>query len=263
MRASLSFSLVLFSITASTALAAVKTEKVEYKDAAGAVLEGVIAYDDAVSGRRPGVVVVHDWMGISETTEMRVRELALLGYVAFAADIYGKGARPKDGKEARALAGKFKGDRKLLRGRAQAALEALTKDPHVDASKLAAIGFCFGGTTALELAKSGAPLKGTVSFHGGLDAVTPGESRNIKGKVLVLHGADDPHVAAADIAAFRKDLDDAKVDWTMVQYSGTVHSFTVPTAGSDTSKGSAYNERSSRRAFAAMKAFFDEIFGAT
>src|SRR6185436_16738844 len=129
--------------------AAIKTEKVEYKDAAGAALEGVLAYDDAVAGKRRGVLVVHDWMGITDITEQRAKELASMGYVAFAADIYGKGQRPKDQKDAGAFAGKYKGDRKLMRARAQAALDVLGKNARVDNAKLAAIGFCFGGTTVV------------------------------------------------------------------------------------------------------------------
>jgi dienelactone hydrolase len=247
--------------TASGALAAVKTETVAYTDATGTALEGVLVYDDAIGGKRPGVVVVHDWMGISDETLSKASELAKLGYVAFAADIYGKGVRPKDAKEAGGTAGKYKGDRKLLRQRALAAVDVLAKHPRVEAKKLAAMGFCFGGTTAIELAKAGAPVLGIVSFHGGLDAPTPGDSKQIKGKLLVLHGADDPFVPAADIAAFKKDLNDAGVDWQMVEYAGTVHSFTNPKAGNDKSRGAAYNARSSARAFAAMKQFFDEIFG--
>lgn len=242
--------------------AGVKVDTVEYKDKDGAVLEGKVAYDDAAKGKRPGVVVVHDWMGISDDTELRIKELAGMGYVAFAADIYGKGVRPKDPKAAGEQAGKFKADRKLLRSRAQAALDTLLKRPDVDANKVAAMGFCFGGTTAIELAKSGAPLKGIVSFHGGLDAPVAGDSKNIKGKVLVLHGAADPYVPQKDIDAFVKDLNDAKVDWTMTSYAGAVHAFTVKAAGNDPSKGAAYDERASKRAFVAMKAFFDEIFGA-
>ncbi len=245
---------------AGPAAAHIQVEKVAYAAKDGAPLEGLIAYDDSIKGKRPAVVVVHDWMGISGDTEQRARELAQMGYVAFAADIYGKGVRPKDAKAAAEQAGKFKGDRALLRSRAQAALDVVAKNANVDAGKIAAIGFCFGGTTALELAKSGAPLRGVVSFHGGLDAVTAGDSKNIKGKVLVLHGADDPYVPQKDIAAFVKDLDAAKVDWTMTSYSGAVHAFTVVGAGTDNSKGAAYNERATKRAFAATKAFFDEIF---
>ena len=221
-------------------------------------MEGYVAYDDTSTAKRPGVVVIHDWMGLAPITEQRANELAAQGYVAFAADIYGKGARPKDGKEAAALAGKYKSDRKLLRERVRAAYDALSKFRLTDTTRLGAIGFCFGGTTALELARSGAPLKAVVTFHGGLDSPTPADGKNITAKVLVLAGADDPYVPAKDIAAFKKELDDAKIDWQFVEYSGTVHSFTIPDAGNDNSKGAAYNERSSKRAFAAEKSFFEE-----
>jgi dienelactone hydrolase len=200
-------------------------------------------------------------MGISADTELRAKELAEQGFVAFAADIYGKGVRPTDMKSAGEQAGKYKADRKLLRARAKAALDTLVARKDVDAARVAAIGFCFGGTTALELAKAGAPLAGVVSFHGGLDAPVAGDSKNIKGKVLVLHGAADPFVPQKDIDAFIKDLNDAKVDWTMTSYAGAVHAFTVKGAGNHPSKGAAYDEKASKRSFAAMKTFFAEIFG--
>ena len=241
--------------------AVIKVDKVTYADAAGATLEGLVAYDDAAKGKRPAVVVIHDWMGITDHTEQRAVELAGMGYVAFAADLYGQGVRPADQQAAGTLAGKLKGNRALMRTRARAALDAVSTRADVDTSKLAAIGFCFGGTAAIELAKSGAPLTGVVSFHGGLDAPVAGESKNIKGKVLVLHGAADPFVPHQDIEAFTKDLNDAKIDWTMTSYAGAVHAFTVPAAGNDPKKGAAYNDTVSKRAFVAMKAFFDEIFG--
>ncbi len=254
------FVVVAVAFAAVPGWAAIKSEKVEYQDADGTVLEGIVAFDDDAAGKRPGVLIVHDWMGVSAFTVAKAKELAQQGYIAFVADIYGKASRPKDAQEAGDFAGKYKKDRKLLRSRAQAGLRTLVKRADVDAARVAAIGFCFGGTAAIELAKSGAALKGVVSFHGGLDAPTPGDSKNIKAKVLVLHGADDPFVPAADIAAFKKDLNEARVDWVMTEYADTVHAFTQPSAGTDKSKGAAYNERSARRAFAAMKAFFDEIF---
>lgn len=254
--------IALAVVIATPAGAAVKTERIAYKDKAGTPLEGYLAWDDAITGKRPGVLVVHDWMGIGPFVEEQARTLALQGYVAFAADIYGKADMPKDQNAAGAVAGKYRnGDRTLLRSRAAAALATLSKQSLVDTNKLAAIGFCFGGTTALELAKSGAGLRGVVSFHGGLDAKSVDDSKNIKSKVLVLHGADDPFVSAADIGAFKASLNKAKVDWQLVEYAGTVHSFTHPDAGTDNSKGAAYNERSAKRAFAEMKAFFAEIFG--
>ncbi|HRY43736.1 MAG TPA: dienelactone hydrolase family protein [Thermoanaerobaculia bacterium] len=239
------------------AAAAVKTATVEYLDG-DQTCEGFLAWDDAVKGKRPGVVVVHEWMGLGDYAKERARQLAALGYVALAADIYGKGIRAKDAAEAGRLAGRFKGDLPLLRSRARAALDTLAKDPRTDASRLFAIGYCFGGTTALELARSGAPVAGVVSFHGGLATKDPADAKNVQGRVLVLHGAADPYVPPAEVAAFQKEMDDAKVDWQMVFYAGAVHSFTNPAAGNDSSKGAAYDARADRRSWEAMKAFLAE-----
>ncbi len=255
--------LVLFVLAALsvTAHAKIKTRLVEYKQG-DQVLEGYLSYDDAVKGKRPGVLVVHAWMGLDDNARKRADMLAGLGYVAFAADIYGKGIRPKSPDEAGKLAGKYKGDRKLLRDRVNAGFAELLKQPNVDAQKTAAIGFCFGGTTALELARSGAAVQGVVTFHGGLDSPTPADGKNIKAKLLVLHGAADPHEAPADFAAFHKELADAKVDWQLIEYGGAVHCFTDQTAGTDPSKGCAYDPAADARSWAAMRAFFDEVFAA-
>ncbi len=245
------------------AVADVAVVPVDYADDAGAALRGLLALPPGhkVGQKHPAVVVIHDWMGVDTgLPEAEIKRLAAMGYVAFAADIYGKGVRPKDAKEAGAQAGKFKADRPLLQRRAQAALKVVAEHAAVDSKKVAAIGFCFGGTAAIELAKSGADLAGVVSFHGGLDAAVPGASKNIKAKVLALHGAADPFVAAKDLAAWRADLDAAKVDWQLVEYAGAVHAFTNPKAGNDPAKGAAYDERADRRARVAMKSFFDELF---
>ncbi len=249
--------LLLFAAAALAALpapAAVKTETVEYKDG-DQVCEGYLAYDDAVTGKRPGVVVVHDWMGLNDYARRRAREVAALGYVAFAADIYGKGVRAKDAAEAGKLAGKFKGDIPLLRSRARAALDTLAKNPRVDTKKLFAMGYCFGGTTVLELARSGAPLIGTVTFHGGLATKTPADAKNIKGRVLALHGAADPYVKPEEVAAFEKEMTEAGVDWVLVKYAYAVHAFTVPEAGNDPSKGAAYNAKADVRSWEELKTF--------
>jgi dienelactone hydrolase len=231
---------------------------IEYKQD-NTTLEGYLA-GDAEAGKRPGILIVHDWMGLGKFAMAKADELARLGYVALAADIYGQGVRPANAKEAGAQAGKFKNDRALLRARILAALDVLKKNEHIDQKRIAAIGYCFGGTTVLELARSGADIAGVVSFHGGLDTPTPGDAKNIKCKVLVLHGADDPYVPAKDVAAFEDEMTKAGVDWQLIKYSGAVHAFTNPDAGTDNSKGAAYNERADKRSWEAMKQFFAEIF---
>ena len=236
------------------------TQTVEYKQG-DTVLEGYLAYDDSYSGKRPGVLVVHEWYGLGQHAKTKAEELARLGYVALAADIYGKGVRPQNNEEAAKTAGQFRGeDRQLLRARALSGLNELKKQPLVDPKKTAAIGFCFGGSTVLELARSGADVSGVVSFHGGLSTPHPEDAKNIKAKVLALHGADDPFVSAEEVKAFQEEMRQAKVDWQFISYGGAVHSFTNPDAGTDNSKGAAYNPSADRRSWQAMQDFFKEIF---
>jgi len=235
------------------------TRTVEYKHGE-VTLEGYLAYDDASSDQRPGVLVVHEWYGLNENARMRAEKLAQLGYVALAVDIYGKGIRPKNNEEAGAQAGKYKGDRPLMRGRIIAALEELRRHPLVDSQRIAAIGYCFGGTTVLELARSGADIAGVVSFHGGLDTPDPADARNIKCKILVCHGADDPHVPAEQVTAFQNEMRSAGVDWQMIYYGGAVHSFTNSGLSTDNSQGAAYNADADRRSRGDMNQFFAEIF---
>jgi dienelactone hydrolase len=248
-----------FVLMSSTANAALKKQTIEYKDG-DTTMEGYLVYDDAVSGKRPGIVVVHDWMGFGPYANGRAEQLAQLGYVALAVDIYGKGVRPKNQDEAAKQAGIYKGDRDLLRRRAKAGLDTLLAQPMVDQGHVAAIGYCFGGTTVLEMARAGMPLKGVVSFHGGLATDKPAHKGDVKSKVLVLHGADDPFESKEEIENFKKELNDAGADWQMVYYSGAVHSFTRPDAGNDNSKGAAYNEKADKRSWAAMQTFLGEIF---
>lgn len=243
----------------SIAEASLVGKPVEYQHG-DTVLEGYMAYDDGSRGARPGVLVVHEWYGLNDYARKRADQLAQLGYVAFALDMYGKGIRATDAKEAGALAGKYKGDRALMRARAMAGLDVLKKHPLVDPGRVAAIGYCFGGTTVLELARGGADLLGVVSFHGGLDNPHPDPARHIRARVLVLHGADDPLVPSEEIAAFHQEMRAAGADWQMVYYGGAVHSFSNPQAGSDPGKGVAYNEQADHRSWAAMRAFFDEMF---
>lgn len=248
------------SFAATAARAEIVTKTVEYKQG-DTVLEGFLAYDTAGPAKKPGVVIFHQWMGITDHERTRAQRLAQLGYVAFAADVYGKNARPTNQKEAAAAAGKFRGDVPLLRARAQAALATLRQQPNVAQDKIASIGFCFGGGAALELARSGADVLGTVTFHGSLATQTPQDAKNIRGKVLVLHGADDPNVPRAAVLGLEDEMKAAGVDWQVILYSGTVHSFTQPEAGNDPSKGNAYNAESDRRSWQAMRDFFAEIFG--
>lgn len=243
----------------SEALAALRTQVIEYRHG-DAVLEGYLAYDDVGQGKRPAVLVVHEWTGLGSYVKQRVEQLASLGYLAFAIDMYGKGIRPTNPQDAGAQAKIYRENRPLMRDRATAGLNVLLRHPLADPNRTAAIGYCFGGGTVLELARSGAPIAGVVSFHGNLDTPNPADARNIRGKVLVLHGADDPYVPPEQVDAFKQEMRDANVDWQLISYGETVHSFSNPEAGSDPSKGAAYNARADQRSFMAMRQFFGEIF---
>lgn len=248
-------------LLAGQTTAAIKTEEIEY-DHDGTKLLGYLAYDDSTQGKRPGVVVVHEWMGHNEYARRRAEQLAQLGYAAFALDMYGKGVRAKDAKEASQMAGRFKNNRKLMRDRARAGLDVLKKQPMVDATKLASMGYCFGGQVSLELARGGADVLGVVSFHGALDTPTPEDASNIKGKVLALHGAADPFVPPDHVHAFVKEMEDGKVDYQLVAYGpNVVHGFTNPDNKNSPMNGVGYDENADRRSWRAMQVFFEEIFG--
>lgn len=237
--------------------AKIKTEVVEYKDG-DTVLEGFLAYDDANKKSRPAVMIVHDWMGLGNNTKEKAQEIAKMGYVAFALDIYGKGVRPKDAQEAGKLAGYYKDNRNILRSRAQAGYDVIKNHKLVKAEKSVAIGYCFGGTTVLEMARAGLPLNGVVSFHGGLSTPKLEDAKNIKAKVLVLHGAIDPYVPATEVTTFEKEMNDANIEYTLIKYSGAVHSFTHKDAGTDITKGAAYNERADKQSWREFSAFMSE-----
>lgn len=253
------FFLILFALTVFKAHSEIKTETIEYYDGKD-LLEGLVCYDDAKTGVRPVVIVVHEWNGINEHTRIRCRQLASMGYIAFAADIYGKGIRPKNTEESAKQATIYKSNITLFRSRMNAALSEVRKLKNADKSRIAAIGYCFGGTGVLELARSGAMINGVVSFHGSLSTPNPDDAKNIKCKVLVLHGADDPFVKDEEVLAFEKEMRDASVDWQLVKFGNAVHSFTNPSAGFDNSKGAAYNEKADTRSWEMLKQFFNEIF---
>jgi dienelactone hydrolase len=249
------FALVL---TPTYSMAAIQTKTIEYRDG-DVVLEGFLAWDDSIA-KAPGVLIVHQWLGLTEYEQGRAKQLAGLGYVAFALDIYGKGNKPAGVADAGKVAGGFKNDRKLYRKRLQLGLAQLRAQTMVQTDEIAAIGYCFGGTGVLELARSGADIDGVVSFHGGLDSPAPADAKNIKAKILICHGADDPFVPAKDIDAMKKEFTDADVDWQMIYYSEAVHSFTQPMAGNDNSRGAAYQEKADKRSWKAMNQFFEELF---
>jgi dienelactone hydrolase len=234
------------------------TQALQYKQD-DTILAGYLAYDDAIKGKRPGVLVVHEFWGLNKFAQGRAEKLAELGYVAFAVDMYGQGKVTENRDEARALASHVRST-PLMRERAQAGLKVLAQSSLVDPQRLAAIGFCFGGTTVLELAYSGADLRGVVSFHGGLTAPRPEDLKNIKAGILVLHGADDPLIKPEEIAAFQDAMRQAKADWQMILFGGAVHSFTNPEADRHKMPGVAYDARTAARAFKYMEIFFTEIF---
>ncbi len=245
---------------AAGAGAAVRERVVAYP-VAGVEHVGMLAWDDALDGPRPGVLVVHEWYGLNAYARRRARDLAALGYAAFAADLYGGGKVAATAAEAGALSSAMKGDRPRMRRAARAALSAMEAQPETRAGNTAAIGYCFGGTAVLELARSGAGVKGVVSFHGGLDAGAGVPAGPVRAAVLVLHGGDDPHAPDAQLVAFIEEMRAAKADWQVVAYGGAVHAFTSPAAGNDPARGAAYDARADRRSWAAMRAFLDEVLG--
>jgi dienelactone hydrolase len=200
-------------------------------------------------------------MGLGSYEKMRARMLAELGYVAFAADIYGKGVRTTDMGEAGKLATKYKKDLPLFRKRIQAAIDAAARLPEVDAKKVAIIGYCFGGTAALEAARAKMPIVSAVSFHGNLSTAKPKETKGVSAKILVLHGADDPLVPPQEVKAFAQEMMAAKADWQFVAYGGAVHKFTNPEVPYQAGAPFGYHEAADRRSWTAMRAFFAETLG--
>jgi len=245
----------------SPASAKLVTSTVDYTDDKGTPLEGYVVYDDAISGKRPGVIVVHDWRGLTDYTQKRANMLADLGYIAFAADIYGKGVRPQSVPEYVKQITIYKSDRPLYRERERAAYEAFLKQPLLDSTRIAAIGYCFGGTGVIEMARDGLDLKGVVSFHGGLDAQPLSPGATIKPKVLALCGADDPNEKPEDMKAFEQQLRENNVDYEIVSYGHAVHAFTDPGVDALNLPGAKYNAAADKRSWQAMQDFFAEILG--
>jgi len=255
----LGMTVALFAMTATTH-AKVVTQEVKY--AIGNTEHvGFLAYDAAGSDKRPGVLVSPEWIGVNDYSRGRARQLAEMGYVAFVHDPYGGGKNAADPKQAAEWSSVLKADRPELRKRIKTGLETLRKQNRVDGSKIAAIGYCFGGTSVLELARSGADIAGVVSFHGNLSSPMPARAGEIKAKVLVCHGAVDPIVPPEEVAAFEKEMQAASADWQLISYGNAVHSFTNPGA-KGTAPGVKYDEKADKRSWEAMKDFLQEAFGA-
>ncbi|RYZ73966.1 MAG: dienelactone hydrolase family protein [Lysobacteraceae bacterium] len=221
---------------------------------------GFLVYDEAGKGQRPGLLMVPDWLGVTPAALEKARQLAGDRYVVLVVDMYGKGVRPKDPEQAVAQVKKLYADRPAMRARMAMALQTLRgkagKVP-LDADRIAAIGYCFGGSSALELARSGADIDGVASFHGGLDTSLPATKGSVKSPILILNGADD-RGTAPHIAAFEKEMNDAGADWQFVNFSGAVHCFALETANSP--PGCVYNERAAKRAYRMLDDFLGEVF---
>jgi dienelactone hydrolase len=237
-----------------------QTHDVDYRH--GAVnLRGYLAFDETAAERRPGVLVFHEGLGLGDFAMARARMLAELGYVAFAADMFGDRRQARNLQEVAKLVGDLRDEPQMLRARGRAALAKLAALPQVDANRIGAIGFCFGGSVVLELARDGADLKAVVSFHGVLATRTPAVSGKLKASVLVCTGADDPLAPLEQIKAFEDEMRAADVrDWQVISYGNTLHGFTNPAADGSMLRTALYSEQADRRAWASMRSLFDEVF---
>jgi dienelactone hydrolase len=237
---------------------AIITNTVSYMDG-DTVLEAFFAFDDAITERRPAVLIAHMWDGRNSLVAEKAQKLAELGYVGFALDMYGKGVLGTSPEQNMALMQPFMSDRAMLQQRIHAALRAVKLLPWVDDNKIAAIGFCFGGLCVLDLARTGADIKGVVSFHGLLDVAHNIQDTPIKAKVLALHGYDDPMVSSKQAIDFQNEMTKAGADWQLHSYGHTMHGFTNP-AATDPDSGAFYNTTADRRSWLSMQNFLTEIF---
>jgi dienelactone hydrolase len=254
--------IVALAFVAQATQAAVKGEEVQYK-AGNTVLKGYLAWDDAQKGKRPGVLVVHEWWGHNEYARERARMLAALGYTALALDMYGDGHQAHHPEEAGKFSGEVRKNLVLAKQRFDAAQRVLKKHPTVDGNNIAAIGYCFGGAIVLEMARQGESLKGVVSFHGSLNTEQPAKAGKLKARMLVLTGEADPFVPAEQVEAFKKEMDAAKADYKVIAYPGAKHAFTSKGAdelGEKFKLPLAYNADADQKSWAEMQAFFKEIF---
>ena len=263
MRLMPSLLLALSSCVVLPAAAAPQARPVEWT-VDGKAFSGVLVHDDAVTTPRPGLVMVPNWMGVTDSAVEKAKAIAGDRYVVLVADVYGKGVRPADAKQAGALAGGLRGgDRATLRARTQAAVDALRSQAGsvpLQPAQIGALGFCFGGTAVLELARAGVPLAGVVSLHGGLAPGAGQTAKAVSTPVLVLNGAADTAVSNDEINAFEQEMDTASADWQLVNFAGAVHCFAEADAGNDPASNCRYDERAAKRAFRIMDGFWSERF---
>ena len=246
-------------LTQAAPRARVQTREVEYRQG-DTVLKGFIAWNDAARGRRPGVLVVHEWWGLNQHARNQARRLAEAGYVGFALDMYGNGKVATHPQDAQAFVAEVTKDPAVLAARFNAALAELKRDPHVDTTRIAAIGYCFGGAVVLGMARSGADLTAVVTFHGALATQTPAEPGKVKARILVLAGGADPFVPPEQVAAFEKEMQAAGARFEVVSYPGAKHGFTNPDAGVYGMPQLAYDAAADRQSWAAMLKLFREVF---
>ena len=249
-------------LLAGTAFAKLHDKEVEYS-ANGLTMKGYIAYDDAVTGKRPGILVVHEWWGYNNYARKRAKMLAELGYTAMAVDMYGNGKQAEHPDDAGKFSAAVMKNLPEAKARFLAGMHLLQEQPTVDGTNIGAIGYCFGGGVVLTMARLGVDLKGVVSFHGMLGTQTPAQPGDVKAKILVCAGAADPFVPKEAVEGFRKEMDSAKVDYTLISYPGAKHAFTNPNADTYGKKFNlplVYNEKADKGSWSAMKDFFKKVF---
>jgi dienelactone hydrolase len=254
--------LVLMLVVAVAARAEVVGKEIVYT-ADSLTMKGYIVYDNNIRGKRPGILVVHEWWGINDHARKRAEMLAGLGYVALAVDMYGNGKQADNPGDAGKLAGSVTQDPAVMKSRFLAAMNMLKMDEHVDPEQIGAIGFCFGGGIVLGMAREGADLKAVVCFHGSLATKHPAEKGVVKGKVLVCNGAADKFISADDIKSFKAEMKSAGVEWKFVNYPGALHAFTNPAAtelGKKFNMPIAYNENADKKSWVEMQKLFKKAF---
>jgi dienelactone hydrolase len=259
---SLWISSLIFAAGISATDAAVITKEIDYL-ADGTTLKGYLAYDDTIKGQRPGVLVVHEWWGLNDYVRKRARMLAKLGYTAFALDMYGDGKQAQHPDDAKKFSSEVRNNLPMEKARFTAALDVLRRDNKVDPQRIAAIGYCFGGGVALEMARRGVDLSGVASFHGMLATAAPARKGDVKAKILVMTGADDPFVPAEQVAQFKQEMDAAHAEYQVIAYPGAKHGFTNPGAddyGQQFNLPLAYDKAADQASWQELEGFLHRIF---